>query len=578
MKHIFEARVYSGSVVKGLVAAAFLGAAVQALYAVSCPVVKHGPPSDADKAMLAGDFAKAESLYQAALAKQPGDTDATIGLVHSQLHQQKVPEAEDTVNAALEASPKSAAFVTLRGELEFRQGKLWLVEPTVIESYKVDPCNARTRLLFARIAEATARYAIARQQIALAHQFDPEDPEIRLRWIETLPLTQRVPELETFLATLNNGLDPPAQAQLRADLSRWKAENESPGKACRLVSGSAPAEIPFIRLAGYLGHPRAFGFAVGLNAATARLQLDTRGAGISVYRSVAERAGLKRMGADEKSAGPKPNYAASADSVKIGGLEFKDCVVNVIDSASPFEDGEGTIGVDTLSDFLVTLDFPIRKVTLAALPPRAGDTAAPRLHSLAADFTPLAPTEEPAKPAQSSPQGAASTPALSAIGPFDRAAATAETKDYAQIYQVNHDLLLPTALGGDKLAGDRPSEDKIVLFVPDASIPETGVSTSTMLDLPKAHEDKSRESAAPGGRAQKVFVADDVSFNFAHLSQKLNGVASMDTAGASAADGAEVSGLLGMNTTLIRLTLHIDFRDGLLKAEYVPGRGSDKME
>ncbi len=573
MKHISEARLFSNLILKGLAAAALLCAPVPAIHAVSCAVAKHAAPTDADKAMLAGDYAKAESLYQALLAKQPGETDATIGVVHAQLRQQKVPEAEDAVNAALEVSPKSAAIITLRGELEFRQGKLWLVEPTVVESYKIDPCNARTRLLFARIAEATARYAVARQQTVLAHEFDPADPEIRLQWIETLPLAQRVPELETFLAA-PNGLDPPAQTQLRADLSRWKAEKDAPGKAfAGSSSGSAPAEIPFIRLAGYLGHPRAFGFAVGLNASTARLQLDTRGAGISVYRSVAERAGLKRVGAEEKSTGPKPNYAAAADSVKIGGLEFKDCVVNVIDSASPFEDGEGTIGVDTLADFLVTLDFPVRKVTLAALPARAGDTAAPRLHSLAADFTPLAPIEEQAKPGAPAPQtampeSAAPGLALTAVGPFDRVAATAEMKDYAQIYQVNHDLLLPTALAGDK----------IVLFVPDASIPETGISTSTMLDLPKAHEDKSREAAAPGGRAQKVFVADDVSFNFAHLSQKLNGVASTDTAAASAADGIEVSGFLGMNTTLIRLTLHIDFRDGLLKAEYVPGRGSDKME
>jgi hypothetical protein len=104
------------------------------------------------------------------------------------------------------------------------------------------------------------------------------------------------------------------------------------------------------------------------------------------------------------------------------------------------------------------------------------------------------------------------------------------------------------------------------------------MSTSVALDLPKVREDKTKEIAGPGGKAGKVFVVDDVSFNFAHVAQKLNGVSTVDTLPASAADGMEISGFLGMDTTLIRLTLHIDFRDGLLKADYVPGRGSDKLE
>jgi hypothetical protein len=140
-------------------------------------------------------------------------------------------------------------------------------------------------------------------------------------------------------------------------------------------------------------------------------------------------------------------------------------------------------------------------------------------------------------------------------------------KDYTQFYHVGHDLILPTVLNGDK----------IKLFIADAAADVTNISASAALDVAKVHEDKTMEHPGPGGGVEKIFVADEISFNFAHVAQKLNGVVSSNTSFASKGAGMEISGSLGMNT-LILLTLHIDYRDGLLKAEYVPGRGNPKME
>jgi tetratricopeptide (TPR) repeat protein len=94
-------------------------------HAVSCPVIHHPPPSDADKALLSADYAKAATLYQDLLAKNHGDPDATAGLVHALLRQQKVQEAEDALKPQLMANPNSAALLTLRGEIEFRAGAPW---------------------------------------------------------------------------------------------------------------------------------------------------------------------------------------------------------------------------------------------------------------------------------------------------------------------------------------------------------------------------------------------------------------------------------------------------------------------
>lgn len=536
MRRFWERQWALRMMTKCAIALAALGIAATQVHGLTCTVAKHRTPTEADKAMLAGDYAKAEELYKAEISKQPGDGDSELGLIHALLREQMLDSAAVEVAKELKASPKSAALVTARGEVEYAKGELWNVEPTVIQSYKLDPCNGRTRLLYARLLEAEARYATAKQQYTLAHDFDPDDPEIKLAFIQTLPPAQRASELEAFLAA-PNGTDPMQQGTLKIELARLKLIKDQPGHECKLVSGGPSAEIPFIRLAGYAGHTRAYGLEVGLNGAQTRLQIDTRGQGLTIFRPAAEHAGLKRIGEEDKNvlAGPmgKPDYTVLADSIKIGGLEFKDCEVNVKDSGSPFDDGAGYIGMDVFSMFMLTTDFPMRTLAVAPLPARPGaPLPTPELMTIAADWDPVSGTPE------------------------DRYIAP-EMKNYTQFYRAGHDLLLPTAL----------SADKIQLFVPDDMTPFTNITENAASGVTKVYEDRRQEYGA-----QKVFVAEDVSFNFAHVGQKLNGVPITDTSTASKMDGAEVAGFLG-NNTLTLLTLHIDYRDGLLKADYVPGRG-----
>lgn len=521
------------------------------LFGVSCPVVKHDPPSEADKALLAADYAKAESLYRAAVTAHPGDVDANAGLVHGLLRQEKVEEAADAVKAALAAQPNLAtpaaastlaALTTLRGEVELRRGAPWLVEKTVLDSYKLDPCNPRTRLLFARFAEVSSRYATARQQFGLPHQFDPNDPEIRAAWIETLPLAQRIAEMEAFLSA-PTGDDPETIREIKTDLDRWKKQAGGPPRACRLASTATSADIPFIKLIGWAGHTRASGLEMGLNSTSARLQLGAGEGGLTVYRPVAERAGLKRLTPSEPGAfpGAKPTYTAYADSLKIGSLEFHDCTLKVIEASSPDDDGDGLIGIDVFSDFLLTVDYPMRKLELAPLPVRPQQAApTPSLHT---DRTEDAEVASPLA--------------------TDRYVAP-EMKDYTQIYRVGKSLILPAGLTG-ALVKD-PAAAAIKLFILDLGAPETNVSLGVAMDISKVHEENQR--FGPG----KMQVADEITYTFAHMAQKVNGVVTTNTAAVSRMTGMEISGFFGANTFEL-LIMHIDYRDGLVKFEYIPNRG-----
>jgi len=529
-----------------------LGFAAQSAFGVSCPVVKHNAPSEADKAVLAADYSKAESLYRADLTAHPGDVDATAGLVRTLLREQKVLDADEAVTTAMEAAetaktaadagPKSAALLTLHGEVLFRQGQPWDVEKVVLDSYKLDPCNPRTRLLFARFSEVNSKHATARQQILLAHQFDPADPEIREAWIQTLPLAQRVTEMGDYLSA-PSGDDAEAIRQMKSDLDRWKKQVGEPPRACKLTSAATSADIPFIKLIGWMGHTRASGLEMGLNSTTARLQLGAGEGGLTVYRPVAERAGLKRLTPSEPGPfpGAKPTYTAYADSIKVGGLEFHDCTIKVIDASSPDDDGDGLIGIDVFSDFLLTVDYPMRKLQLAPLPVRPQQGTAPT-PSLQTDRT------------QDSE--------LAGAQPTDRYIAP-EMKDYTQIYRAGKSLILPAGLTGEK-AKD-PSAAAVKLFILNLGAMETNVSFGVAMDVSKV-----QEKNLPGGG--KIKIADEIIYNFAHMSQKVNGVVTADTSAESKDVGMEISGDFGANTFKL-LIMRIDYRDGLVKFEYIPNRG-----
>jgi hypothetical protein len=336
---------------------------------------------------------------------------------------------------------------------------------------------------------------------------------------------------------------PDAVRELHAELDRWVKQAGTP-RACRLTSAATSADIPFIKLIGYAGHTRASGLEMGLNSTTARLQLGASEGGLSLYRPVAERAGLKRITEPEAGAfpGAKPTYTAYADTIKIGGLEFHDCTVKVIDAKSPDDDGDGLVGIDLFSDFLLTVDYPMRKLQLAPLPQQPKQTAAfvPSLHTNPAEDSELA-----------NPQAT------------DRYIAP-EMKDYTQIYRVGKSLILPAALTGDK-AKD-PSSAPIKLFILNLGAPETNVSFGVAMDVSKVHEENT-----PWGSG-KMKVADEINYNFAHMSQKVNGVVTTDTSMVSKDTGMEISGFFGANTFQL-LTMHIDYRDGLVKFEYIPNRG-----
>jgi predicted aspartyl protease len=534
--------------------AGFIG--IHSALAVSCKIAAAYEPSEADQAFLHSDYDRAITLYQTQLLQKPGDPTLTASLAQVFLRQQKIKEAEEIIQKALTQSPKSAVLLTSLGEVQYREGTPWLSGATAGEATKLDPCYPQLHLLNARLLRLNSYYASAAKEIATAHTLDPHNPRVRRSWLDTLPVKERITELEAYLST-GAGDDPETTKSLHFYLDYLKQRLIEPHKACRLISETETATIAFAPMMGDSTRIRAFGLDVKFNDHSARLQIDTGASGLVISRSVANRAGLKQFSRTETggvgSGGRKAAYTAFADDIKIGSLEFRNCEVDVIDQRNVI-DNDGLIGMDVFSRFLITLDYPMRKLVLAPLPKRPEDT------------TPLKPTLETTTSGDDDDSSApaetpSSTTRLAPSGPRDRYIAP-EMKDWIHVYRIGHNLLLPASLNSSKQK----------MFVLDTGASTTTISPEVAREVTKVHANDYIKVQGISGSVDKVYTADSITFQFANVSQKVQDVVAFATPSISKSLNMEISGFIGY-TALSQMTINIDYRDGLMKFLYDPNRG-----
>ena len=454
-------------------------------------------------------------------------------------------------------TPNSVVLLTSLAETQKRLGTPWLAAATADEAAKIDPCYPELHFLRAQILSLTSNYGSASNEFKTAHLLEPAASSYFTPWLNTLPLPQRISAVEAYLGA-DNGDSAETTKGWQKYLAQLKKAAAEPRRGCRLVSPVSSSSVDFIRLMRDATHMEAFGLPVRFNDHAARLEIDTGASGLVVTRAVADRAGLKRSATETLggigSEGDRAAYTAFADDIKIGALEFRDCEVDVIDKRGAL-DIDGLIGADVFAHFLVTLDYPMRKLILGPLPQRPGDTA------------PITPTLETAETSsEDSPKGSDSLPALTPLntasrGPQDRYVAP-EMKDWTHVYRVGHDLIVPTAL----------NDSRQKLFVLDTGAFTTSISPSAAAEVTKVHSDDVNEIKGISGKVDKVYYADKINFKFAGLSQDIQDVVSFDTSKLSKSIGMEVSGLIGF-TALAQTTMSIDYRDGLVNFAFDAHRG-----
>jgi len=136
-------------------------------------------------------------------------------------------------------------------------------------------------------------------------------------------------------------------------------------------------------------------------------------------------------------------------------------------------------------------------------------------------------------------------------------------KDYTPILATGSDLILPLSLNG------RPP----MLFLVDTAVDYSAVSPAAGNELTTGHKDAKFETRDFKELMSSIYTIHDAVLSFAGVGLKETTIIPFDTSRFTDDAGMEISGLIGMKT-LGSMTIHIDYRDGLMKFDYDPARKS----
>jgi tetratricopeptide (TPR) repeat protein len=516
----------------------------------------------ADQLYREGKFAEAEAGDYAVLKTDPKLVPAQVGLVRAMLLEQKIDEALAAANIALAAQPNSASLLAAKGDVQFRRAEMADAELSYIAAKKLDPKEVRAYLGLAQVYRSYSLYRRAYDQLQSAHQIAPDNIEVQRLWLRTLPRKERLAALEAYLAGPHP--DDEQETKWMAEyLEFLKATADSPVHACRLVSKVEQTETKLETFAD----PRqtvGIGLAVKLNDHNVRLLLDTGAGGIFVSQKVAEKAGLTKVstahfgGIGDK--GLRSGYRAVADHIRIGELEFRDCIVSVSDKGSVAEQ-DGLIGADVFGAYLIDLDLPGRQLKLSPLPKRPEDSVVqPSLNSEGEEQTNAEQKEESLAEPAPEQKPSASISKSGQYLPRDRYVAP-EMADWTRVFRFGHIILVLTSVNGSKP----------MLFGLDTGAFNNILSVRAGREVSKVSSDYRLKIGGINGEVKKVYSSDRATLRFGHLQQLNREIVTLDLSNMSRQTGTEVSGFLGF-AMLNLFEVKLDYRDGLADFNYDPKR------
>ena len=468
-----------------------------------------------------GKLDAAQKAVDSLLKDNPASPDAQLLKAEILLRQGNPDGAFEVATTALKLAPDSPNANLIMGRVLLRQGKIAEANDSIQKTLKLSPNDAQAWLALSRIAEIVSLNKKAKLCVEKAYSLDPKDPEVVIRWAESRPTrAEQIAAYEKFLQLRKDDSAPaPPWVKTRIDALKQLGDLETNV----LVSPYVHYDIPIDYILADAKHLRGWGVNVTIGSCkSAKLMIDTGASGIIINRVLAEKCGIRKLydgflrGIGD--APPVAAYTGLADRVEIGGVQFKNHLIDVEERRS-VADEVGLIGTDVLARFLINLNLSEYKLSVDPLPAIPGDDGKD--------------------------------------GPKDRYIAP-EMAKYAKIFRAGHDLLIPTKVGTDPQS---------VLFLIDTGSQMNNISREYAEKVEKLTKEQFVEAKGVQGKVQNVFSADDLVLQFAGFKQMNQRLFSMDFNHISQGSGVQVSGILGM-TVLRWFTLHIDYRDGLVGFDF----------
>jgi predicted aspartyl protease len=489
--------------------------------------------------MSHGDYAKAETLYTDESKSGP-DADRThAALIRAQIRQSKVTEAEKNATDWSTAQPNNAwAFVAL-AEIQWREGRPEDTVRTLDKVRALDYCNPQAHVDSATYYRYSGLYASADRELTLARTLDPIDPQIELAWLRLQPPATRLPEITSLLsnATFLSANQINALAREKQQLF------QPPPTGCHLANSVTSTSIPFRAIQDGPEARTYWGLEVSFDGKQRRLEIDTGASGLLLTKAAANALHLEPAHTSKVAGigdeGAVDSFVAKVKSIKIGGLEFEDCYVQVLGTTPKgMSAQDGLIGGDVFSHFLLTLDFPGRTLKLDPLPQRPGDAVDSNTTSL---DTGVSAAFEPPRDAYRDPS----------------------MKDWERVMRSGHDLIVPVGL--NSAAGPWR------LFILDTGAAMDFISPDVAREVGKVSNGDWVNVVGISGEVKKAWTTGPMKLYFANLVAPNQGMIAIDTSNLARASGTQISGLIGA-PTLHQLTFSIDYRDNLVHFTFDPKR------
>jgi tetratricopeptide (TPR) repeat protein len=519
----------------------------------SAAKVYEGSLSEADQFFAAGKIAEAAAKYQALANAHPEFVAAQVGLIRCYLILQKLDEAQAAAERAIALQPNSWLLQLTLGDLRYAQGKIPEAEQAYVKAENLKPDEPAPYLGLARVYRVYSLYRRTYDNLKRAHELAPNEIQVQMLWFNALPHQERIAAVEAYLA--GPGVNPQVARQLQQYLALLKKNAGEPGHACKLVSNVQETNTKLYALARSGTQLGASGLAVKINNQETRLALDTGASGVLLGRSSAERLGLKRLAyqaiAGVGDSGQQGGYTAAVNRIRVGDLEFQDCIVRVTEAANPVTGEDGLIGADVFSSYLVDIDIPGAKLRLSPLPKRPDETAHPAaLRTLPQDSQELE-SEGGNSNAAAQAQTQANLPKDAYVAP--------EMANWSKLLRFRSLLMIPTFVDH---AGP-------LLFMLDTGSFANILSTRAASQITQVRSDPGLSIKGMSGSVAKVYRADKATLQFGHYEQDNQDVVTFDLTSVCKQAGTEVSGILGFNMLRI-LQTRIDYRDGLVDFVYDP--------
>jgi len=486
---------------------------------------------------------KAEALFAAAFAKDPTDLRSRQLEIDSLLAEGKIDDAKKAVDAWTATDSKSGYAILTASELRSAEGDWPESYALALRALKVDPCMADAYQDMANFEAVSGYRATAARHLALAHQLRPNDQSIRLAWLSSLPFDQRIEEYRKYLEN-SKAIDEKRRDAITASFDKNTATFED---RCELVSSTGPARIPMVPITPYLeDRTQVWGLEVSFNGHKRTLEIDTGASGFTVTHGASGGLGLHAIEVSRVggfgNGGSSGTVINRADSVHIGGLEFKNCVVETLTNSAAMggslmglgdrlDPTDGLVGSDIFARYLVTLDYIKHEVRLDPLPQ---NPAAP---IDAAKFDALG--------------GRTDADWMSA----DRYIAPS-MQSWTKFYREGHMLIMPAHLYTETNSG-RP-----VLFIVDTGSFTNLVDLNAIKEFSSTHETMTYGGGLSG--AQRLSEAGKFTVDFAGLRLPVKSMNSIDLKRFPG-----ITGFFG-SPILEQLVMHIDYRDNLANFE-APG-------